>query len=672
MSKQLLLCVAFVLGISATSSSQCVSLFYDGFESGSFSPTWVPGTGLYTNTVPMGSTPAGNYSLSMVSNGTNSFYQGLSATFTAGQPTYMSWWMRTNTTTGANGYVVIGDAGIASDNGIIFCYFNATSQLRFFNTTGYNHPITANTWYHVEARNMNWTTRTSDIYVNNVLILTGWAFRSTTATAIDRIHLHSLVAATAEYDDFVIGFPPVTTTSGFTSASCFGNSDGSATVTVSSGAAPYTYSWSPSGGSGATATGLAAGTYVCTVTDANGCTNATSVTVTEPAALAATTMQTDVSCNGGSNGDATVLISGGTPAYTYSWSPSGGSGATASGLTAGAYICYVTDANGCQITQSFGISEPSVLLAAAANNGSVCPGDTAMLMGTATGGTMSYSYDWMPGNMSGSVASDVPGGTTTYTLTVTDANGCMDTTTTTVVVNAPVVVSLGPDFMSCGNTFLDAQYPGSTYLWSAGSTAQLLYVVATGPYAVSVTDVNGCVGADTINVTINQLPFTTVSASMTYVCAGEPTVSLFGAPAGGTWNGNGVFGNSFEPDTAGVGYHELTYAYTDSLGCTRVDTLWITVDLCLGLTQSTSSWSSVSVYPNPNNGIFEISFAGVVNAVTVEVTDVQGRIVYTSPQTDVSAGDKKQVDLSAQTNGIYFVRIKCDSFVHTTRILLQH
>ncbi|HTF06092.1 MAG TPA: hypothetical protein VK826_18810, partial [Bacteroidia bacterium] len=188
--KKILLAVSafFVMGLSE-SSAQC-GVFYDGFESGTFASPWTMGTGLYTVTVPNTSPAVGTYNLQMVSNGTNAFFEGARATFTSSQPTYMSWRMKTNTTTGANGYVIIGDANTISDNGILFCYFNASSQLRFFSSAGFNYAITANTWYHVEARNMNWTSRTMDIYIDGLLVIPAWPFRSGTATSIDRVYLH--------------------------------------------------------------------------------------------------------------------------------------------------------------------------------------------------------------------------------------------------------------------------------------------------------------------------------------------------------------------------------------------------------------------------------------------------------------------------------------------------
>ncbi|MFY7732449.1 MAG: SprB repeat-containing protein, partial [Bacteroidia bacterium] len=126
----------------------------------------------------------------------------------------------------------------------------------------------------------------------------------------------------------------ITATTSQTNVSCNGGSNGSATVTPSGGAGGYIYSWSPSGGTAATATGLSAGTYTCSITS-NGCTITRNFTITQPTAIStATAAQTNVSCNGGSNGSASVTPSGGAGGYTYLWSPSGGATATTTGRAA--------------------------------------------------------------------------------------------------------------------------------------------------------------------------------------------------------------------------------------------------------------------------------------------------------------------------------------------------
>lgn len=127
------------------------------------------------------------------------------------------------------------------------------------------------------------------------------------------------------------------------------------------GTLPNTFNW----GGGITTedrTGLTAGSYSVTITDANGCTGTVNVTVTQPTVLSSSLRaQTNVSCNGGTDGSATVSATGGTSGYTYSWSPSGGTGATATGLATGTYTVTVTDANGCTAKTSVTITEPTAI-----------------------------------------------------------------------------------------------------------------------------------------------------------------------------------------------------------------------------------------------------------------------------------------------------------------------
>ncbi|WP_417876835.1 T9SS type A sorting domain-containing protein, partial [Winogradskyella sediminis] len=143
-------------------------------------------------------------------------------------------------------------------------------------------------------------------------------------------------------------------------ASCNGGSDGSATASATGGTAPYTYAWS-NGATTASIVGVVAGTYNVTITDANGCTDTSSVTITEPAALVASSVvDSNASCNGGSDGSATASATGGTAPYTYLWS-NAATTASIVGVVAGTYNVTITDANGCTDTSSVTITEPTAL-----------------------------------------------------------------------------------------------------------------------------------------------------------------------------------------------------------------------------------------------------------------------------------------------------------------------
>lgn len=223
------------------------------------------------------------------------------------------------------------------------------------------------------------------------------------------------------------------TTTAATSILCNGGSTGSATITASGGTGAYSYMWS-NGASTQAINGLMAGVYTSTVTDANSCTSIKSVTITQPTALATTTAVTNVLCNGGSTGSATITATGGIGTYTYLWS-NGATTQSVNGLFAGVYTSTVTDANNCTSVKSATITQPTAIsLSASASNGTICSGNSSTLTANATGGTGAIAYSWVSGPTS-SVSVVSPTSTTVYTVDVTDANSCAKAATVSVVAN---------------------------------------------------------------------------------------------------------------------------------------------------------------------------------------------------------------------------------------------
>ena len=234
------------------------------------------------------------------------------------------------------------------------------------------------------------------------------------------------------------GGPSATTTS--TNATCNGGNDGSATLTASGGTSPYTYSWQ-NGQTGTTATGLVAGTYTVTVTDANGCQGTTTASVSEPTAVSGTATSTDATC-GSNDGSATATGTGGASPYTYLW-PNFQTGTTAIGLTAGNYAVTVTDANGCTGTIIASVSNanaPTISVTGVdASSFGTCDGSASV---ATTGGTPPYNYQWSTGEITDTIAGLCAG---TYNLTVSDSAGCI--AVSSIIISEPVgIVSHAENF----------------------------------------------------------------------------------------------------------------------------------------------------------------------------------------------------------------------------------
>ena len=363
---------------------------------------------------------------------------------------------------------------------------------------------------------------------------------------------------------------------------CNGGNNGSATISASGGTAPYTYSWSPSGGAGASISGRTAGTYTCTIRDANGLTGTVTVTITEPAALSSTGTQNDVTCNGGNNGSATVTVSGGTPPYTYSWSPSGGAAATASSLTANTYTVTYRDFNNCSNTRSFTIGQPAAFTPTIASsaNPSTCGGTNGgiTLSGFAAGTTyqVTYNKDGAPVGAVG-IASNGSGvlvinnlGAGVYTNIVAALSGCSSSAAGPVTLTDPStpatpVISTNSPVCSGGTLNLTGpSVSGATYSWTGpnGFTSALqspsVIAATTGTYSLYIT-VGGCNSATaTASVIVNSsvTPSVSVAANPgSTICAGT-NVTFTATPV----NGGATPAYQWRKNGTNVGTNSATYA----------------------------------------------------------------------------------------------------------------
>lgn len=377
----------------------------------------------------------------------------------------------------------------------------------------------------------------------------------------------------------------VTATSSVVNETCSYSNNGSATVTPSGGTPGYTYSWQPGLQTTASTSALKAGTYTVTVKDSKGCSTNINVVVTEPPVLNVLfTSQVNVSCFGGNNGSVIASATGGTPGYTYLWSPGGATTASRTNLVAGTYSLTVTDSRGCVVTKTLKITQPATLFASTSRTNETC---NYLNNGTATvnptGGTAPYSYVWQPGAITTKTISNLAAGT--YSVTVTDAKGCV--ALRTVVITEPQSVAIS--FTNLSNVSCSGGNDGAvqadvtggllnyTYSWTPGGGAtNSKNNLSAGTYTLTVTDFWGC--AATNSVTITEPAPLSVTASHTNVtCNSGNNGTVSAVPVGGAspYTYKWIPGNYTNQNQTGLGANTYSIIVTDTNGCTANNSVTI-------------------------------------------------------------------------------------------------
>ena len=444
---------------------------------------------------------------------------------------------------------------------------------------------------------------------------------------------------------------------------CYGEATGSATALAAGGTAPYTYSWD-NGQTEATATGLVAGDYVVTVTDANGnattCSATATATIEQPvAALSVSiTSEIDVLCYGEATGSATALAAGGTAPYTYSWD-NGQTEATATGLVAGDYVVTVTDANGnattCSATATATIEQPVAALSVSITSeiDVLCYGEaTGSATALAAGGTAPYTYSWDNGQTEATATGLVAGD---YVVTVTDANGCTTTAEVTIAQpSAPLTIEITSqedelcygDANGAVDITVSGGTPGYLYLWTTidGSgldpNAEDQTGLTAGTYEVEITDANGCTITETVIIDGPQSALTiTITSQVNELCFGDANGEINISVSGGTTEYSYLWSNG-QPTQDLFNLYPGTYSVlvTDTNGCTATASTTITGP-DEELTSEITSQTAVLCYED-NSGEIDLTVNGGTPDYTYlwSTTDGSGLVVDAEDQTELSAG----------------------------------
>jgi gliding motility-associated-like protein len=382
------------------------------------------------------------------------------------------------------------------------------------------------------------------------------------------------------------GGPTLSVTSQ-TNVNCFGASTGSATINATGGTAPITYTWSPGNLSGTSQTGLAAGTYTINALDGNSCASSITVLITQPtASLTGVISNSTAPGCGSSTGSASVTASDGTPTYSYSWSPNGGTTPSVSNLSSGNSTVTITDSKGC--TQSVVVSLASVsgpTLSVVSQTSVSCLGaSTGAATVSAAGGTGPYTYTWSPGNLVGASQSSLAAGV--YTVTVRDVNLCSGTGTISITQpTAGITGTITTTPTGCGNSIGSATVtasggvPAYTYTWGpAPGSGTSISGLAVGSYSVIVADAQGCsVILNTSISTSGAGPALSISSQTNAVCASSTNA---GASISAT--GTGPFTYSWTPvggnsaTSSGLSGGTYTVFVADAALCVSTITINIT------------------------------------------------------------------------------------------------
>lgn len=438
--------------------------------------------------------------------------------------------------------------------------------------------------------------------------------------------------------------------------SCFGVCDGAVDVDAIGGTLPYGYSWvTVPGSSGVGAvdslSGLCAGFYEITVTDANGCTSTPdTVEVVEPPQITVSITGTDPSCYDLCDGSAVATPGGGTPGYNLVWTPAPGAGqgtTTPSGMCAGTYTLDVTDSQGCTIQDMVTLNAPPTYDVTTSQTNLQCAGDangTASVTVNGGGSGAGYTYTWAPAPPVGQgtpTASSLTAGV--WCVTISDNMACDTVICFTITEPNPLtanasVISQVSCFGDC-NGSAQVVINGGTLPYNiswtpSGGSGNVASNLCAGAYTVTVTDANGCTANDNVNI-VEPGPFVLDTSHTDIICNGDCTGSATAnVTSGGTapytwqWDDAPVFQNT--PTAINLCAGNYTVTITDQNLCdtivpfTVIEPPLITIDTnvtnsaCFG---TCSGEANVTVTGGTGGYTFQWFDVGTGNPIPGETND---------------------------------------------------
>lgn len=417
------------------------------------------------------------------------------------------------------------------------------------------------------------------------------------------------------------------------------------------------FAWS-NGATTAATTINAPGTYVIGVR--SGCTLGFDTIVVTGLSVTATTSASAI-CPGDS---ALLTVTGN--ALSYVWNPGTITNDSVMVTPASTTTYTVTSGGdgGCTYDQTVSVTvHPAANIVATVATSPVCEGSATQV--SASGAS---TYNWQPIAASGATVTVAPVVNTTYTVTGTDANGCMDVDSVTVAVNLlPTISASATSVTVCSgdSTTLSANGANS-YDWQPGAlngSSVNVAPSATTTFTVTGTDSNGCTNTDSVSIAVNPLPTVTMTSPIAIACLDDGSIALSGSgsPIGGVFSGTGVTDSSFIPMNAGTGTFVITYQYTDANGCSASSIDSIMVDPCLQVTGVDNR--PINAYPNPFSNELTLQFPSAEQRV-ITIRSVTGQIVYSEQHT----GTRFTLEANDWSTGMYFVTVTDSSGTQTIRV----
>lgn len=455
-------------------------------------------------------------------------------------------------------------------------------------------------------------------------------------------------------------------------------------VLTASGATNYV--WNPSGSTTPSITVTQSGSYVATGTDANGCTGSSAPIVVQ----SGSTLQVNILSNtGGSvvcSGQPVILDGTTVGASSYSWSPGGTTSPTLTVTNSGTYTLTVTDPAGCIATSSpYSVTvgtTPVPQVTSSTNSTLLCNvGDQITL--TVVGTYSAYQWSTGPTDVGTSVTVTQPG---TYTVTVTNSDGCVGTSqpvyinlspsSLTITADGPVVFCEGTS--SNNEVGLDATTGFDYYVWTSGSTTEDIVTNVSGNYYV--TAYNDCYPYDPSlpnngGITSNTISVTVITSVDPYIISFDDTLQAMPPAISYQWYFNGtIIPGAFNQQLVATQTGAYTVVTQDSSGCgfdTSLVYNFVLKPNTIGI-EELDGVSDLSLYPNPAKNEFFIE-ATLSNSAKVELnfTDMVGRTVVKPTTLEGFGTVVKTVDLTELSKGMYFVTLKVNDQSITKRIIKE-